>query len=534
MPQGENSLHRILVAERIAEEGLAELRSHPELVVDFAPGLPAAELRARLAESDALVVRSATGVTAEVIGAAPRLKVIGRAGIGVDNIDVDAATERGIVVLNTPDANATTTAELAVAHLFSLSRHLPQADRSVRRGEWQRSRFMGQEIAGKTLGIIGFGTIGRIVADRALGLRMRVTAYDPFVTREAFAQAGVEPLELDALLEAADYVTLHCPLLAKTRNLIDTARLARMKPQAFLINCARGGLVDEEALCEALRSGRIAGAALDVYSQEPPSESPLLGLDNVLFTPHLGASTHEAQVAVSREIARQVAAFLCTGEAVNAVNLPRLPAEELDRLRPYQTLTRKLGHLLALFSDGALSEVEVALYGRASEVDAHAVAVEALVGLLGEQMSVPVNRVNAPHLARRQGIKLLETRCEESRDYVSLVTVTARGAGDSHRLAGTLLGERHPRLVYVDDCEIEAVPEGHLLITLHEDRPGVVGALGTLLSQHGINISRMQVGVVPEGGKAVAVIGVSEPLSPELLDEVTSTPAVGRALQVSL
>jgi D-3-phosphoglycerate dehydrogenase len=524
---------KVLVADPIADEGVALLRAQAGLEVAIDLGLAESQLCERVADCEAIIVRSATQITATVLQSAPRLKVVGRAGIGVDNIDVDAATERGVVVLNTPDANATTTAELTVAHILSLSRHLPSADRSMRAGEWKRSKFVGTELAGKTLGIIGYGTIGRIVAARCQGLTMHVMAFDPFVTKEVLEADGIEPRELDQLLSEADYVSLHCPVTEKTRGLINTERIAAMKRGARLINCARGGIVDEAALLAALHRGHLAGAALDVYEREPPTDSPLLEQDNVVLTPHLGASTEEAQVAVGVAIARQVVAFLDHGEAINAVNIPHVPFEELHRIQPYQHLASRLGHLLSALVPGPLEQLEVALYGRAAEVDPHLIAVEALVGLLQERMSTPVNRVNACHLAKRQGISLLESRSAETHDYLSLMMVKGTYGTEVTTLLGTLLGERHPRLVRIDDYEVESVPEGTLLLTRHDDRPGVVGALGNLLGRSNVNISRMQVGVAPDSEKAIAVIGISAPLSAELLRQVEAIPAVETVCQVT-
>lgn len=527
-------MHKILIADKLAEAGINYLNEQPNLQLHIETGLDEERLCDLIPDYDALLVRSDSRVTARVLEAGRRLKVVGRAGVGIDNIDLAAATERGVIVMNTPDANATTTAELAIAHLLSLSRHLPQADRSVRAGKWERAKLTGAEIAHKTLAVLGFGAIGRIVAERALGLKMEVIGCDPFVTAEVFEQYGVEPKEFDDLIAEADYLTLHCPLNEKTRNLIDAERLSRMKKGAYLINCARGGLVDEAALYDALKSGRLAGAALDVYEKEPPLNSPLLALENVVLTPHIGASTREAQVAVSVEIARQVATFLSTGEAINALNLPRLSSEDLHRLRPYLQLAHTLGRLIAHLSAAPLERVEVALFGRAAEVKTRPIAVETLVGLLGEQFSTPVNRVNVTGLAKRQGIILTESRSEETRDYLSLIRVTGRYDDGSVAVAGTLLGESHPRLVAIDDYEIEAVPEGTLLITRHEDRPGVVAALGTLLCGENINISRMQIGMAPDQKDAIAVIGISHPLDAEKLQAVCDIPAVHTAIQVTL
>ncbi len=525
---------RILVADPIHEQGRDLLSARTGLSVDVATGLDEAALKQRIGNYDALIVRSKTRVTAPIIAAGNRLKVIGRAGIGVDNIDVEAATERGIVVFNTPDENATATAELALGHLLSLSRHLPQADRSVRKGEWKPKNFVGAELAGKTIGVIGFGTIGRIVTRRCLAFRMRVLAYDPYVVPEVVHETGAEPADLDTLLAQADFVTLHCPLNEATTNLINAPRLSQMKAGARLINCARGGLVDETALAEALRSGHVAGAAFDVYAKEPPGASPLIEFDNVVLTPHLGASTEEAQQAVSLKIAENVASFLETGAAQSAVNLPRIPVDQVVRARPYQQLARALGHLLSALMPGPITEFEVALFGRVAEIDPRPITAGALAGLLGERLAVPVNEVNAGTLARRQGIEVREIRSEEAHDYVSLIELRGKAAQSSTSVAGTLLGERHPRLVRIDDYHVEAVPEGCLIFTRHEDRPGVVGSLGSILSRENINISRMQVGVAEGRPEAIALIGVSAPISPSALEEVQAIPGVRQAIQIQL
>jgi D-3-phosphoglycerate dehydrogenase len=517
------------------EQAKSLLASRPGFYVSVATDLSEAQLIECIGDYDGIIVRSKTHVTASVVSAGRRLKVIGRAGIGVDNIDVTAATERGIVVLNTPDANATTTAELALAHLFSLSRHLPQADRSVRAGEWQPAKFVGAELLDKSVSVIGFGTIGRIFARRCLALKMRVLAYDPFVTPEVIEQMGAEPVTLDVLLARADYVSLHCPLTEATRNMIDAGHLARMKPGACLINCARGGLIDEIALSDALRSEHLAGAALDVYAHEPPKGSPLLELDTVVLTPHLGASTREAQQAVSVKIAEDVAAFLTTGEASGAVNLPRLSSEQISRMRPYQYLANALGRFLAAITSEPITELEIGLFGRAAELDPRPIISQALVGLLDKRLAVSVNQVNAAQLARRQGIAVREARSEVTHDYLALVEVRATTTSQATTsVAGTLLGERLPRLVRVDDYEVEAVPQGHMLFTRHDDRPGVIGALGSILGRENINISRMQVGIANGKDEAIAVIGISACLSEKALAEIQALPSIRQVVQMEL
>ncbi len=529
-----NALCRVLIADQIHADGRELLAKDARLRVDVATGLDEAALTKRIPEYDALIVRSKTRVTRPVIAAATRLKAIGRAGVGIDNIDLAAATERGIVVFNTPDANATTTAELTLAHLLSLSRHLPQADSSVRRNEWLPARYSGVELAGKTIGIIGFGTIGRLVAQRCAGLTMRVLSYDPFVAPEVVQQSAAAPAELDALLANSDFVTLHCPLTDKTRNLINATRLATMKRGARIINCARGGLVDEAALAEALKRGHIAGAALDVYEQEPPTGSPLLTLDNVVLTPHLGASTEEAQQAVSVRIARDVIKFLETGEAETAVNLPRVTSEELSRTLPYQRLAYALGRLVGSICEDPISELVVRLFGRVAELDSRPITAEALVGLLSRRMTGRVNRVNVGHLARLQGIEVRESRTETARDFVSLVEICAVTGDKSTTVAGTLLGERHARLVRIDDYDVEAVPEGHFLFTRHQDQPGVVGALGGILGRENINISRMHVGVGATCATAIALISTSAPLSATAMAEIRALPPIEQAVEFEL
>jgi D-3-phosphoglycerate dehydrogenase len=527
-------MKKILISDKLAEAGINYLHDQSDIQLHIETGLNEEGLCGIIGDYDALLIRSDTKVTKKVLQAGTRLKLIGRAGIGVDNVDLAAATERGVIVMNTPDANATTTAELAIAHMMSLSRHLPAADRSIRSGKWERARLMGSEVAHKTLAIVGFGTIGRIVAQRGLGLKMRVIAHDPFVTPEIFENLGVESMELDELLVQADYLTLHCPLIEKTRGLIGRTQLTMMKKEAMLINCARGGLVDEDALYEALKAGQIAGAALDVYELEPPANSPLLELDNIVFTPHLGASTTEAQVAVSVEIARQAVTFLKTGEAVNALNLPRLSAEELKKSREFMTLANILGKVLVNLATHPLEKIEVALFGRAAEVEARPVSVAALIGVLSEHVSTPVNRVNAEDIARRQGISLIESKTEETQDYLSLIKVTGHYADQGITLAGALLGGRHPRLVSIDQFDLEVVPQGTLLITRHEDRPGVISAISAVLGDANINITRMEVSTADDQQQAMAVISVSEPLTDDLLNQLCGIGAVHKATQINL
>ena len=527
-------MNKILISDKLSEAGINFLNEQPDTKVHIETGLNEDQLCQIIGEYDALLIRSSTTVTEKVLESGKNLKVVGRAGIGVDNIDIPGATARGIIVMNTPDANATTTAELAIAHMLSLSRNLPKADRSIREGKWERGSLMGAELAHKTLAIFGFGTIGRIVSQRGLGLRMRVIAHDPFVTDEIFKEYGVEPVSFDELIAQADYLTLHCPMNDKTRGIIGTDQIASMKNSARIINCARGGLIDEAALYEGLKSNHLAGAALDVYENEPPKQSPLLELDNIVFTPHLGASTHEAQVAVSVEIARQAITFLTTGEAINALNLPRMSAEELNKCQPFMKLANILGKMLANLATKPIERLEIALYGKASEAQSHPISVEALVGVLGEQLSIPVNRVNVVDLAKRQGISITESRTEETHDYLSLVRLSGWHGDEVVTVAGTLLGGCHPRLVNINQFEIEVVPEGTMLITEHDNQPGVIAALTTILADARVNISSMQVGSSDTDHQAMAVIGISEPLTERLLSAISAIQNVHKVTQIGL
>ena len=525
---------RVLIADKIAPEGIDYLAQQPAIDVDNINGLDESELCRKIDGYHAVIVRSATTISSRVIDAATDLEVIGRAGIGVDNIDVERATEKGIAVLNTPDANATTTAELTIAHILSLSRNLPQANQSVKSGEWKRSRFMGVELADKALGIVGYGNIGRVVAAKAMALNMRVIAYDPFVTEEKFSADGVTGVEIDDLIKRSDYVSLHCPVNDKTRNIINSERLKAMKPGARLINCARGGLVDEAALYEELKSGHLAGAALDVFVHEPPEDSPLFDLDNVLLTPHLGASTHEAQAATGLEIAKQIGVYLQSGEPINAINLPPVSADELAKLQPYMTLVRQLGKLLGSMILNPIQQLDVSLCGDAAERDISAISTEGLVGLLSTHMSTPVNRVNARHIAEQQGLSIVEARCGEHPDYHSTVSLAARHGDKTTGVIGTLFNKKHPRLIRINDYEVEAVLEGNLLVSRHNDQPGVIAAISSLLARERINISRMQLGIVSGSDKAVAVIGISNSLRDELMVELAEIDAVTKVMQVSL
>ena len=527
-------MYKVFVADELAPEGIAALKEYAEIEIDFSPGLTVDEAIPHVKNADAIIVRSATKLKGQLLDAAVRCKVIGRAGIGVDNIDLDVSTERGIVVLNTPDANATTTAELAIAHMFSLSRKLPEADLSVRSGKWQRNEFVGAEVSGKTVGIVGFGTIGRLLAERCLGLKMKVVVFDPFVTQQTFAEHGVETKDLDGLVAVSDYITLHCPVTDGTRGLFSRERLLAMKAGSRIINCARGGLIDEQALCDVVNSGHLAGAALDVFEQEPPIDSPLFTVPNIQFTPHLGASTEEAQTAVGVEISHQIAAFLIDGKIINSVNVPSVDPDKLAQLNPYMELATKLGKVLCQMVEGPLSSVEIGVFGEASKFDSHPIASASMVGLLCRHHAVPVNQINALHLARRQGINVTKVSSADSKDYLSLVRITAQSSEQTVILEGAIFDESRPRLVKINGYEIESPLEGHLLITKHANEPGVVGKIGEALGKEDINISRMQVGVAEDTQLAIAILDISGSLSSAALENISKIGAVEKVLQVLL
>lgn len=524
----------ILVADKIAESGINYLKEQANFNVDHITGLDEAGLIEIIPKYHAVLVRSAVTITPAILDAADNLQVIGRAGIGVDNIDVALATERGIAVLNTPNANATTTAELTIAHILSLSRSLPQADRSMKEGKWERSKFMGVELANKQLGIFGYGNIGRIVASRAKGLGMTVAAHDPFVNEDVFTSDGVTSMDLETLVQTSDYFTFHCPKNDKTAGIMNAERINSMKKGARIINCARGGLIDEEALYEALHSGHLAGAALDVYASEPPEGSKLFELDNIVLTPHLGASTREAQDMAGAEIAQQVATYLQTGEPINAINLPPVSSAELIKLNPYMTLSRRLGKLLAPMIAGPIRTLEVSLCGDIADCDVKTIATEALVGFLSIRMSAPVNRVNAVHIAKQQGMSVSETTCSDHPDYHATVRLSAVHGDTTTIVEGTLFDRKHPRLVRLNDYQIEATLEGHLLISRHTDQPGVVAAMSTILAEKNINISRMQLGDAPGTNKAVVVIQVSETLEPDTMEKIANIEPISKVMQVSM
>jgi D-3-phosphoglycerate dehydrogenase / 2-oxoglutarate reductase len=518
---------RILVADPLAEDGLERLRRAGDVTV--VSKLPEAELIQRIPEFDALVVRSETRVTAPVIEAGHRLRVVGRAGVGVDNIDVPAATRRGILVVNAPRGNIVAAAEHTIALLFALARWVPQADASVKRGEWTRSKFTGTEIRGKTLGVIGLGNVGSEVAKRAHGLEMDVIAYDPVVSTERAELFNVELVSLTQLLERADFVTIHVPLVDSNRNLIAAPEFALMKATARLVNTARGGIVDETALCEALKAGELAAAACDVFVNEPPGENPLLALPNFIATPHIGASTLEAQVSVAFDVAEEVAAVLAGDLPRFAVNAPALPPEELSYLRPFAALTERLAGMHAQLFGGRISTIELDFEGELAEHDVNLLIASAIKGVVQPFTEERINAVNARLIAANRGIKLVERRTRGHGSYASLVTVRM----NDHEIAGTvLLGE--PRAVRIDSFRVDLAPEGRFLVSRHSDRPGIVGRVGSILGQHDVNIASMQVGRDAPRGNAMMILAVDDRVSEEVMGRLREVEGMSDLRYVEL
>jgi D-3-phosphoglycerate dehydrogenase len=507
---------RVLVREEISEAGVDLLRSRFDVDVDAETALE--EI---IGGYDAIVVRSATKVTADLIGRADRLKVIGRAGVGVDNVDVDAATRRGIIVANAPESTVVSAAEHTIGLLVALARNIPQAHAALKQGRWERGTYGGIELAGKTLGVLGFGRIGQQVARRALGLGMRVVAYDPYVAADRFRELGAERVESpEDVYAAADFITLHLPLTPETRGSVGTAAFEAMRPGVRIVNAARGPLLDEDALLAALRSGKVAGAALDVFGDEPYS-GPLLELDNVVVTPHLAASTGEAQDRAGVIVAEQVAAALEGGLVSNAVNIPVIGADDLEVLGPYVPLASRLGRIAMELMDGAAEEIVITVYGALADYDARLLTVAALNGAFQGRADRPVNYVNAPLIAAERGIEVREERSRSARDYTNLVRVELRGAGSPVRVSGTTIGSDHrPWLVNVLGFEIELELAPLFVFCRYDDVPGVIGRVGTLFGEAGINIAGMTVSRSRRGGKALMALTVDSAPSPELVERL--------------
>ena len=515
---------KVLISDKMDPRAAAIFRERG-IEVNEITGQSPDELAAIIGSYHGLAIRSSTKVTAKLLEAASALKVVGRAGIGVDNVDIPAATARGVVVMNTPFGNSITTAEHAIALMFALARQLPEADASTQAGKWEKNRFMGVELTAKTLGLIGAGNIGSIVASRALGLKMKVVAFDPFLTPERAIELGVEKVELIELLRRSDFITLHTPLTDQTRNILSRDALAKTKRGVRIINCARGGLIDEAALKDALDSGQVGGAALDVFEIEPATASPLFGTAGFVSTPHLGASTSEAQVNVAIQVAEQMSDFLLLGGVSNAINMPSLSAEEAPRLRPYMALAEKLGRLVGQIVGEGVRSIAIEVEGAAADLNPKPITGAVLAGLMGTY-SQTVNMVNAPVLAKERGLDVREVRHEREGDYHTLVRVTV-GTPDGNRcVAGTLFGNRAPRLVDIFGVAVEAELEGDMLYIVNSDAPGFIGALGTTLGSAGINIATFNLGRRNAGGEAVALVAVDDPVSADVVQQLSALEGV--------
>jgi D-3-phosphoglycerate dehydrogenase len=515
---------KVLISDKMDPKA-AQIFRERGIHVDEITGKTPEELNEIIGEYDGLAIRSSTKVTKDILEHAANLKVVGRAGIGVDNVDIPAASAKGVVVMNTPFGNSITTAEHAIALMFALARQLPEADASTQAGKWEKNRFMGVEVTGKTLGLIGCGNIGSIVASRALGLRMKVVAFDPFLSPERAVELGVEKVELDELLKRADFITLHTPLTDQTRNILSRENLAKTKQGVRIVNCARGGLVDEAALKEGLESGHIGGAALDVFEKEPAKDSPLFGTPNFISTPHLGASTNEAQVNVAIQVAEQMADFLLLGGITNAINVPSLSAEEAPRLKPYMALAEELGSLVGQLAHGNIAGLSIETEGAAAELNMKPMVGAVLAGFMRVH-SDTVNMVNAPYLAKERGLDVREVRHDREGDYHTLLRVTAKTQSGDRSVAGTLFGNSTPRLVELFGVKVEADLAGNMLYVVNEDAPGFIGRLGTVLGEVGINIGTFHLGRVKAGGEAVLLLSVDEPVGPDVIAKVEKLPGV--------
>ena len=515
---------KVLVSDNLGEIGIKMFQEEPGIEVDVKTGLAPDELKRIIGEYDALVIRSATQVTEAVLAAARNLKVVGRAGIGLDNVDIPAATKRGVVVMNTPTGNVITTAEHAIAMMMALSRNIPWGTSTLKAGLWEKKKLQGREVFNKVLGLIGIGKIGSIVADRARGLKMQVIVHDPFVTPEQIEKAGFEPVSLEELYRRSDYITVHVPKLKDTVGLLNKAAFDQMKDGVMIINCARGGIVDEADLNDALRSGKVAGAALDVFEKEPPGVCQLFESDRVICTPHLGASTLEAQTNVAVQVAEQIIAYLKRGTIINAVNVPAVSGELLEKVGPLLTLADRMGCLLAQLSVGPVKEVSIEYAGDFQGLDLSPVTTAALKGLLTPVVKDAVNFVNAAVLAKERGIKVTEASVAASEEYVNLITVRAVTDAGRSKVAGTIFGQKDPRVVNINNFRLEMHPLGRFVLIHNHDRPGAIGSIGTLLGDNKINISRMRVGQEEGGDKTMIFLRTDQLIPDDVMEKMRQLP----------
>jgi D-3-phosphoglycerate dehydrogenase len=515
---------KVLVSDNLGEIGINMFQEEPGIEVDVNTGLAPDELKSIIGGYDALVIRSATKVTEDLIEAATNLKVVGRAGIGLDNVDIPAATKRGIVVMNTPTGNVITTAEHTIAMMMALTRNIPWGTASLKSGRWEKKKLQGREVFNKVLGVIGIGKIGSIVADRARGLKMQVIVHDPFVTPEQIEKAGFEPVSLEELYRRSDYITLHVPKMKDTLGLLNKAAFDQMKDGVMIINCARGGIVDEADLNEALKSGKVAGAALDVFEHEPPGVCPLFEIDRVICTPHLGASTLEAQTNVAVQVAEQIIAYLKSGTIINAVNVPAVSGELLQKIGPLLTLADRMGCLLAQVSPGPAKEVVIEYAGDFQDLDLSPVKTAVLKGFLTPMVKDDVNFVNAEILAKDRGIIVTESSIAETDEYVNLITVKSVSDGGTSKVAGTIFGQNDPRLVNINNFRLELHPRGRFVLIHNHDRPGAIGSIGTLLGDNQINISKMRVGQEEGGDKTMIFLRTDEIIPDDVMEKLRDLP----------
>ncbi len=512
---------KVLVSDKLSQNGVAILESYDGLEVDVKTGMTPEELKAVIGDYEGLVIRSATKVTADVLAVASKLKVIGRAGIGVDNVDLEAASRKGVVVMNTPGGNIVTTAEHTVSMLMSVSRKIPQATASLKTGKWEKSKFMGSEMMNKTLGVIGMGRIGKIVVDRCQGLKMKVIAFDPFISAVQAKEMNVELVDLDTLFKRSDYITIHTPITDETRGMINKETIAKMKKGVYLINCARGGIINESDLADALNSGYIAGAALDVFEKEPVSaDNPLLTAQNFVCTPHIAASTTEAQENVAIAIAHQIAGYLLEGKIENAVNFPSLDAGQMEKLQPYLFLAESIGAVQAQLVDKPITSVHITFSGDVAELNCKPVTNALMKGILSATTSEEINLVNAQAFAKDRGIDVVESISNKQGDFHSLLSVEVSSETESKVVEGTIFGKKDARIVKIDDFRIEARPSAFMLFFSNKDEPGVIGNIGTLLGNRKVNMADMQLGRTTPHGKAVAIVNVDTKLSAEILEEI--------------
>lgn len=517
---------KVLVSDNLGEAGIRMFQQAEGIDVDVKTGLSPEALEEIIPAYDALVIRSATKVTESLLEKASGLKVVGRAGIGLDNVDIPAATKRGVVVMNTPSGNVVTTAEHAIAMMLALTRNIPEGTATLKQGHWEKKRLQGREVFNKVLGVVGFGKIGSIVADRARGLKMQVVVYDPFVNPERIEKEGFKSVSFDELLEISDYITVHVPKFDETRGLLNKETFAQMKDGVMIVNCARGGIVNEADLYEAITSGKVAGAALDVFETEPPGDSPLFETGRVVCTPHLGASTKEAQTNVAVAVAEQIIDYLKNGTIVNAVNVPSVTGELLKKVGPYLNLGDCMGGLQAQLSRAPLKEVVVEYMGEFDGLDLTPVTTAVLKGILAPIVKDDVNFVNAPAMAKERGVKVIETTSTESSDYLNLIRVHAVTTEKTTVIAGTIIGKEDPRIVKIDKFRLEMIPSGDMALIHNIDRPGSIGEIGSTLGRYGININRMQVGQEEDGKRNIIFLTTDTPMPGEVIEALRALDSV--------